>query len=74
MQSQVAVKRLKNEYLERSTVIRIATEIVKILSKTCENKFSGWEWAREQAADEIGAAIAAATNETTHKLENKHNE
>ena len=62
-QSQVAVKRMKDQYLERSTVLRIATEVVQILTRAVEGRFVGWESALDQAADEVVAAVAATKNE-----------
>ena len=68
--SHVAVKRMKSEYLERAVVLRLAVEIVRILSESVEGKFPGWETAMSDAGDKVGAAIAAATNNNTPRLEN----
>lgn len=62
-QSQVAVKRLRSEYLERATVLRLAVELTGILSRAVEGKFDGWELTLAQCADEVGAAVAAASNQ-----------
>jgi len=67
--SQVAVMRAKNEYLERSTVLRLGLQLVEILARTVEDKFPGWETALSQAADEVTKAVAAATNEKPQTLE-----
>ncbi|MEN6405897.1 MAG: hypothetical protein ABFC77_05440 [Thermoguttaceae bacterium] len=62
-QSQVAVKRMRDQYLERGTVLRIVTEVVQILTRAVENKFPGWESVLDQAADEVVAVVAATKNE-----------
>lgn len=62
-QSQVAVKRLRSEYLERATVLRIAVELVEIIARSIEGRFEGWEAALAQCADEVSAAVVAASNQ-----------
>lgn len=62
-QSQVAVKRMKDQYLERAAIVRLGVELVQVLSRAVEGKFPGWELTLAQCADEVGAAVAAASNE-----------
>ena len=68
-QTQVAVKRLKGEYLDRSVVLRIAQQIVDTVARTVQDRFVGWEAALSEAADEVSAAIASATHKP---LEDRH--
>jgi len=56
-QSQVAVKKLKGDYLDRAAVMRIVAKVVDILFGTVANRFVGWESAIENAADQITQAI-----------------
>ena len=68
--SHVAVKRMKSEYLERAVVLRLAFEIVRIVSEAVEGKFEGWETALSDAGNRVGEAIAVATNNNKPRLEN----
>jgi len=56
-QSQVAVKKLKGDYLDRAAVMRIVTKVVDILTGTVANRFDGWDVAIDKAADQITQAI-----------------
>lgn len=67
--SQVAVMRMKSEYLERGVVLRIGLQLVEILGRAVEGKFPNWEQALSQAADEVTKAVAVATNEKPQTLE-----
>jgi len=68
-QAQVAAKRLRSEYLERATVTRLAMELVELLSRSVMGRFEGWESVLEQVADQVSAAVAAASNQPR---EDKH--
>lgn len=63
-QSQVAIKKMKSEYLDKNTVYRLATKLVEIVIRAVRDKFSGWESVVDAMANEITAAVKTADNET----------
>lgn len=68
-QAQVARMRSRNELLEKRVVLRLGMQLVEILGRHVEGKFSDWEQVLSDVADEVTQAIAAATNEKPKTLE-----
>ena len=61
--SQVTVKKMRSEYLDRATVLRLGLQVVDILAQAVEGRFPEWETVLADTADQVSTAIAVATND-----------
>jgi hypothetical protein len=57
------------ELLEKSAVLRLATQLVNLATETVRDRFPGWEDAMEDLADKVVQIVVETDNDNQPKLE-----